>query len=699
MMPGRSTLGTAALAVITVLAACGRTRAPAAPTPAQVDSLAAEAAARADSLARAAALAETRPRHALRPVPYTRAFQRALRNGTRTEDGRPGPRYWQQRVDYRIDAEIDPATARVQGVETVVYHNRSPDTLDVLVFHLYQNVFAEGAQRVRRVPITGGMTIERVAVDGKNAGGGGGAPAYDIDGTLMVLSLPRPLAPGSRVSVEIAWHFTVPPAGAPRTGHDRKQAYVVAQWYPQVATYDDIRGWHAVPYWSNAEFYLEYGEFDVAITAPEGWLIGATGALDNPDEVLSLDALDRLAQARGRDDVVNIVTADDHDARDATAREPGGQLTWRFRARNVRDFAFAASNRYLWDATRATLPDADGDGQPETVLVHALYRPSATSWREAASYLKHAVTFHAQWHPYIYPQITAAEGPISGMEYPMVVFIGAPREPQALYEVLSHEVAHQWWSMMVGSNETHYAWQDEGLTTYVENLAVKDLFPRADPFGETMRAYLSIADTDHERPIIREADLYGPGQQYGIATYTKPGTLFRALSAVIGERTLHAALRVYANRWLLKHPSPYDLFNTIEDVAGRKLDWFWYPWFYETAVLDQAIASVDIEVMAGGGERVAVTIEDQGDAPMPVLLAFTTASGAVHHLELPVEPWLEGRVRQLGSIELPERVQRIEIDPERFFPDIDRNDNVWLRQRVGGLETSPAIPRSYSFAR
>ncbi|MGH7505920.1 MAG: M1 family metallopeptidase, partial [Longimicrobiales bacterium] len=362
----------------------------------------------------------------------------------------------------------------------------------------YQNVFAQGAQRTRQVPITGGMTLDRVVVAGMEARAGApaaGRPTYRIDGTIMRLTLPRPLPPGGRVALDVAWHFTVPPRGAPRTGHDDKEVFVVAQWYPQVATYDDLYGWHDLPYWSNGEFYLEYGDFDVSLTVPEGWLVTASGTLENPDEVLTPETIDRLSVALSQDDVVHVITSDELEAEETTVREPGGQLTWRYTARNVRDFAFASSNRYQWDATRALLPDADGDGRQEVVGVHAFYRPEASGWREAARYLRHALTFHAtHWHPYPYPKIAAAEGPIGGMEYPMLVFIGAPADPQALYSVLAHELAHQWWSMTVGSNETRYAWQDEGLTTYVEDLSVRDFFPRADdPALATMDSYLRIA--------------------------------------------------------------------------------------------------------------------------------------------------------------------------------------------------------------
>ena len=625
-------------------------------------------------------------------VPVPRSFREAIEAGTRTRDGRPGPRYWQQRVDYRIDAELDPKTGRLQGEEVITYHNRSPDTLRILVLHLYQNLFRPGEARVERVPVTEGMTIERIAVAGSEAvrvEDGGDVPptgaVYQEDGTLLYLRLPRPLLPGDSTTLQIAWHFTVPPAEAPRTGHIDHVVYNVAQWYPQVAVYDDVHGWDATPYWSQGEFYLEYGDFDVSLTLPEGWVVAATGTLENPDEVLTPTARRRLQLALERDTIVQVITADDLASGNATQRVPGGQLTWQFRARNVRDFAFAASNRYLWDATRAVTPDADGDGRPEVIAVHALYRPEAEDWREAARYTQHAVQFHAsRWYPYVYPQITSVEGPVFGMEYPMIVFVQSVSDPRLLYTVITHEVGHMWFPMMVGSNEHDFAWQDEGLNTYIENLSVKDFFPDTRLFEDDRRRYFMIAGTDLEKPMMREADLYGPGPAYVIAAYSKPSVVLRALAKVVGEDTLHAAIREYTRRWLFKHPMALDFFNTVESVVGRDLDWFWQPWWYTTNVLDQAIVGVEVAAN-GGGEQARVTVENQGEIPMPVELVLTMADGQTRRVVVPVEVWLGGARRHTETVDLPGRLERVEIDPQQDFPDVDRTDNVWTRQGgVGG---------------
>lgn len=632
---------------------------------------------------RGGGIVPNQPLPGLGPVPVPDAFRSGVESGTRSMDGRPGARYWQQRVRYRIDAELDPRTAVLQGQEEVTYYNNSPDTLRGMVFHLYQNLFSEGVERTRRVPITGGMRVERVAVGGVDAvavtvgrGPSTGA-SYRVDGTLMDLRLPRALAPGDSVVVTIAWSFEVPPRGAPRTGRIEHALYNVAQWYPQVAVYDDLRGWNRQPYLGNGEFYLEYGDFDVALTLPEGWLVGATGELQNPEEVLPAGVRYRLGLALERDTVIHIVGEDDLGAGNATERAPGGQLTWRFVARNVRDFAWGTSDRYLWDATRAVIPDPARPGATKVVPVHAFYRPQVRSWREAARYTRHALTFHAErWGTYLYPQITALEGPIGGMEYPMVIFVAGFNDAQSLYGTINHEVAHQWFPMMVGNNETRFAWQDEGLATYIEELATVDFFPEQRPFALPLAQYLQIAGTDYETPMMRPADLYPNYPSFGIASYFKPAVLLRALGGIIGEERLHEALREYTRRWLFKHPHANDFFNTVEAVAGRDLDWFWTPWWYGTGVFDQGIAGVRVE-QTSGGETLTITVEDRGTTPLPTFVAVTLANGEVRRATVPIEAWLTGARSQNVTLSVPGRATRVELDPEQLFPDVNRRDNLW----------------------
>jgi hypothetical protein len=535
------------------------------------------------------------PGAATEAVPVPEGYRAALEAGTRSATGAPGPRYWQQGVSYRIEARLEPRTTRLSGSERVVYRNRSPDTLTSLVLNLYQNVYSAGVPRNRFVPITGGITLERVAVAGRaleevpaarlsvTSERRGAEAGYAVQGTLARLVLPAPIPPGDSVALEVAWHFDVPPAPTFRTAwEDALGARVlqVAQWYPQVAVYDDVRGWDATPYLGDGEFYLEYGDFDVALTLPAGWLVGATGELTNAAEVLGDSALARLARARGADGVVRVVGAGERGTRAAS-----GPVTWRFRAEDVRDFAFSASDGYAWDATRA---DA-GDGRP--VLVSALYRPGAPHWEEAASFGKHAIEFHGrEIVPYLYPQVTIAEGPIGGMEYPMLVFISRPSEARALYSVITHEVGHEWFPMAVGSDEARYAWMDEGIDTYWEDLAVEDRYPGTDAFAGDLRSYLAVAGTEREVPLMRPTDLVSPYGARTVAAYTKPAIALRELRGLIGAETFRRAMTTYAREWTLKHPQPWDFFHTFERVSGRDLDGFWERWFYETPPPDPSLS-------------------------------------------------------------------------------------------------------------
>lgn len=635
--------------------------------------------------------ADALERAPIRPVPVPDAYRQAVARGTRTETGAPGPAYWQNEVAYRIDAELDPETATLRGSQRIVYRNRSPVALPSVLLNLYQNVFAEGVPRNRFVNVTGGVTLERVAAQGRPlerfpanripiTGDTPTAPAgYAVQGTLARIRLPTPIAPGDSAVLEIDWHHPVPPAPSFRTGWEEtlgSRVFHVAQWYPQVAMFDDVRGWDATPYLGDGEFYLPFGDFEVALTVPAGYLVGATGELTNPEEVLTDEARQRLAAALRADTITRVVTAADLTAENATQPAIGGQLTWRFAARDVRDFAFSTSDGYVWDATRSRVED---DGETRTIAVHALYRPGAPNWEEAARYGQHSMDrFHEILIPYLYPQITIAEGPIYGMEYPMIAFIGKPAGTEDLYRVIAHEVAHEWYPMMVGSDEAVFAWLDEGLAMYLENLAAADFFGIDDPFASDVAGYLAVAGSEAEVPLMRHTDLITPYGARGVAVYTKPALLFRALREVVGAETFHDALDAFSREWLLRHPTAWDLFATFERFAGRPLDWFFQPWWFETGVLDRAIESV--EGAEAGSAR--VTVVDLGDNPAPVRVVGTTTGGVTVSATIPAETWLAGARSAAVTLQADAPIVRIVIDPEQIFPDVNFENNVW---RAEGL--------------
>ncbi|MDX1568702.1 MAG: M1 family metallopeptidase, partial [Longimicrobiales bacterium] len=408
-----------------------------------------------------------------RPVEPPLAYQAALASETRSLDGRPGPAYWQQRADYRIQAELDPGTGRVNAREVITYHNQSPDTLPLVVLRLEQNVFAEGARRNRRAPVTGGVSLESLRVNGRDAPTRHVGSSYYESLTLLQVQLPEPLLPGQQADIEVRWSFTVPPARAFRTGNLDGEVFAVAQWYPRMAVYDDVYGWDLTPYLGDGEFYLEYGSFDVQITVPADWLVAATGELENPEEVLSSASLRRLREAPASDSVIRVVT-EEQIAEGTATRSGPDELTWRFTASDVRDFSFATSPRYLWEARGVEVPNRGrGPGEGQRALLQAFYRPGLTAWNRGLEYMAHGITTLSEWlGPFVYPQVTITETSVGGMEYPMLIFNPSTNSPTSLAGVTIHEVAHQWFPMAVGTMEAKHAWMDEGIGTYWEELSL-----------------------------------------------------------------------------------------------------------------------------------------------------------------------------------------------------------------------------------
>ncbi|MBA3560159.1 MAG: M1 family metallopeptidase [Gemmatimonadaceae bacterium] len=654
-----------------ITAACARPVAQTASAPAP-SPLPAEAGARANSYG----------------VFETPAFARAVEAGTRTRTGRPGERYWQQRSEYRLEAELDPVSKRLTGRGVVRYYNASPDTLRSIRVHLRPNLFAPNAVRNEVVPVTGGMTLERIAAQGQTLAPttlGDTTAGYAVDGTIAHLRLRSALMPGASAELEFAWSFVIPPDGAPRMGTDGEIFYI-AYWYPQIAVYDDLSGWQNDQYMGNSEFYMGYGNYEVALTLPAGWLVGSTGVLQNPAEVLSATTRARLDSALHTPRVVNVVTEQDRVAGRSTSRGTNGKLTWRFRADSVRDFAFGASDKYLWDATHAVAGDANGDGRPDTAAIHSFYRPErrAWAWDQSARYVRHSIEFLSRFlWPYAYPHMTAVDGVVScsGMEYPMMTCIGGRRDTLSLYSVTVHETAHMWFPMQVGSDEQRYAWQDEGLTRFNQAQAMREFFNGYDLERIARNQYLSLARQGSgseigqrgEVELMRHGDLYPRGSPaYGIASYAKMATNLAALRAIVGDEVFMRAYREYGRRWLNKHPAPYDLWNSFNEVSGQDLGWFWRTWFFETWTLDHAVADVRT-----AGDSAEIVIENRGRAPMPVRLAVTRSDGRVERVDVPVAVWLAGASRHTVRVSAMPAVTKVEIDPEERFPDIDRTNNAW----------------------
>jgi hypothetical protein len=620
-----------------------------------------------------------------RPIPYPvtppPSFQDAIREGTRTETGSPGPAYWQNGADYRIRASVLTDEKRLEGSAAIRYHNRSPDTLNVLVLDLTQNFHAPGAVRMEPAEITGGIELGSVQVRGRELGTGiDTGPRYAVDGTKMYVAPHRPVLPGESVDLAIEWAFAVPQAGAgERMGYSGDNLFFFAYWFPRMAVYDDVEGWSTDQFTGTAEFYHDFGNFELEIAAPEGWVVASTGTLTNAEAVLAPSVLERLRVAERSDTVVHVLTP--RDFRTATRAGTDGVLRWSFVADSVIDVAFSVTRESIWDAARAPVGDRDGDGRVDHTVVHAFYREPAFRWAEMVRYEQHAIRFLSEYTatPYPWPHMTAVEGAGimgGGMEYPMMTLIGdyTAAGDEALYNVTVHELAHMWVPMIASVNERRYGWFDEGTTSFNENQARKDMFPGVASDAEDAESYLRVARAGLEGEIMRWSAYHYPGPAYVVASYRKPATVLVALRGLLGEETFNRAYRAFFDRWEWKHPYPWDLWNTFEDVSGQELDWFWRSWYYETWLLDQAVAGV---TSGAGGST--ITVRDLGDVPMPARLTVTLQSGEVLHREVPVSTWLAGSRTASVTVDAGSPVVRVEIDAEHAFPDANRENNVWTR--------------------
>ena len=612
------------------------------------------------------------------PVEAPPWFERAVQAGTRTETGEPGPRYWQNDASYTLDARVDAEARRLDGRARIVYNNNSPNVLQNLHVDLTQNFHAPGVIRFEEAEVTGGVSLGRVVVDGTTLGTEGQGPRYLVSGTRLVILPPGPVQPGSSVTLEIDWSFDIPQAGAgARMGHDEGLFYL-GYWYPQMAVYDDVIGWHPDPFVGSTEFYSGFASYDLTVDAPSGWVVMGTGELTNAEEVLAPAVLERYRRAHGSDQVVEVLRAADFD--NATAAGSNGRLRWHFVSDSMRDVAFSLTRTANWDAMRTPVGDRDGDGAIDYTLINSFWRSSAPKWSEVARYSAHAITFFSEFMdlPYPWPHMTAVEGGGiigGGMEFPMMTLMGDYNQStdSALYYVTAHELAHMWTPMIVSNDERRYTWMDEGTTTFNENSARMDFFPGRYHYADDQNTYLQIAGTGFEGEIMRQSQYHYSAAAYGIASYMKPGSVLLALRGVLGEETFMRAYREYFDRWKYKHPYPWDMWRTFEDVSGEDLDWFWRSWYYETWTLDQAVGSV---TSAAG--NTTIVIEDRGRVPMPVPLTITYGDGRTEQRTIPVDRWLEGHRSATITLDSGD-VARVEIDAQRAFPDVNRSNNVWTR--------------------
>jgi len=624
---------------------------------------------------------------------YVKAFKTAFYNdgstATRSASGKPGSKYWQNRADYIINVELDTLSDIIMGKEIIKYTNNSPDELDFLWLHMDQNLFKTDSKGNAIIPLRGsrngargqkldgGFKISAVQlISGKGRGRSIVDADYEIYDTRMKVILPTPLKEnGGEISLKIDFSFLSPDYGSDRMGilkTDNGKVYTIAQWYPRMCVYDDLNAWNNLPYTGQGEFYLEYGDFNINITTPSDHIVVCSGKLLNPLETYTLDQLDRWTQAEGSDETVMIRSAD--EINDPSSRPMGRKMiTWRFKMENTRDVAWASSSAFILDAARINLPSGK---KSMAISAYPVESFGDNAWERSTEYTKASVEHYSErWFEYPYTTAINVAGNVKGMEYPAVSFCSYQSTGASLWGVTDHEFGHNWFPMIVGSNERLYGWMDEGFNSFVNDISTKE-FNDGEYHRGRMNMHMAALGfaSDNLEPLITAPDNLKE-RNMGLQYYKTAMFLWLLRDNVLGAKRFDDAFKEYIHRWAYKHPAPSDFFRTMEDVSGEDLGWFWRSWVYNNWKLDQAITNVEY-VENDPSKGAFITIKNMKEIPMPVTIEITTQSGNKVRKELPVEIWKKN-VSWRFLVETEESFKKVMIDPDFRYPDVDAKNNYW----------------------
>jgi len=602
-------------------------------------------------------------------------------NAFRDGAGKPGPQFWQNRVDYTIQADIDPASHTLRGDETITYTNRSPDALDVLWVQLDQNIYRRDSRGTLSSPrprndFTDGYLIEAVEVDGKPV-------HFLVDDTRLRVDLAQALAGnGKQAKLRIRYHYTVPGTWGGRTAvtpTKNGDIYEIAQWFPRMAVYDDLRGWDTQPY-LGSEFYLEYGDIDYAVTVPWNYIVAGSGALTNPSEVLTATQQKRLAQAAQSDSTVMIRSPQEVNDPASRPRQSGTQ-TWRFHMEHTRDIAFAASPAFVWDAARINLPEGK---HALAMSVYPVEGVGKDKWDRSSEYVKGAIEhFSSKWYPYPWPVAVNLGGHGAGMEYPGIVFDGFDDKGPMLFWITAHEIGHTWFPMVVGSNERRNAFMDEGFNTFIDVYA-SDAFnkgefaPKRDgeyapKGGNPVDEILPLLADPNAPTLMAPADSVAEKYRHPVSYFKGALGLVLLREQILGPERFDPAFRKYIATWAYHHPTPSDFFRFMSSEAGEDLSWWWRGWYLNNWQLDMGISAASY-VDNDPAKGVQVTLASKQKLVMPATLRIDYADGSHEEMRVPVEAWRQSATPKL-ALHTSRKVTKLTLDPEHKLPDADRGNN------------------------
>ncbi len=600
---------------------------------------------------------------------------------TRTASGKPNIGYWQNKADYQIAVTLNDSAHTLAGNITLTYTNNSPETLDFIWMQMEQNRFTEDSRGTLTTPIQGNRYngdidggFDVTKLQAKVGSKGSVSSKHIVSDTRMQVWFNEPIpAKGGTATVSMDFSFKVPVEGMDRMGRLEVEdgwIYAFAQWYPKVAVFDDVEGWNVEPYLGAGEFYLEYGNFDYKVTVPYDHIVVGSGELLNPKEVLSKELQNRYAKAKDSDTTVMLITAEELGNTELTRPKQDGTVTWHFAIENSRDVAFATSKAFIWDAAKINLPSG------KTILAQSVYPKESNgdeAWSRSTEYTKASIEHYSNmWFEFPYATATNVAADIGGMEYPGLNFCSYNSKGEGLWGVTDHEFGHNWFPMIVGSNERRYPWMDEGFNTFINHystLAFNDgEYPST--LNQT-RNYVNFFTSETREGIDTYPDVVNVGN-LGMLAYNKPAFgLLMLREYILGHERFDNAFKSYIKTWAYKHPQPTDFFNHMENVAGENLSWFWQGWFYGTGNIDLGVNAV----IPYAGNYVVV-LANKGEIPMPVLMEITFDDGTSERKMLPVEIWQRGDTWNY-LLKTDKKVTSVVIDPDKLLPDVNLGNDSW----------------------
>jgi hypothetical protein len=598
-----------------------------------------------------------------------RDIKRAFDKGTRAADGRPGPKYWQNRARYDITVQAAPPARDIRGRETITYFNNSSDTLKSLAIRLVQNIHRPDVARESDTSpdyLTTGVAIDSFAI-------GGQARPYNGRGaaTAQTIALPRGLAPHDSVRLAFSWHFPISVQSG-REGMIDKTTYFLAYFYPRVSVYDDYNGWDRLPFLDSKEFYNDFNDYTLRVKAPANYIVWATGTLQNPKQVLQPAFAKKLEKSMTSDELIHVATAADLAKKNITAQQPFN--TWVWKATDISDMTVGLSNHYVWDAASVIVDPAT----KRRASVQAAFADSTKDFHSSVKFSQNALGwFSRNWPgvPYPFPKMTAFQG-FADMEYPMMVNDSPQDDLKFAQLVQDHEIAHTYFPFYMGINESRYAFMDEGWATTFELLIgrVENGNAAADEFYRKFRVNRWINDpsTAEDLPVITPSSELKAG--YGNNSYGKASLSYLALKDMLGDELFKKCLHTYMDRWHSKHPIPWDYFNTMSNASGQDLTWFFQNWFFSNGYIDLALTKADKTA-----QGTTISIKNVGGFAVPVDLKVDYADGSTETLHRSPELWRANQ--QQASITVPgsKAVRAVSLDHGLYMDADTKNDRLTVQ--------------------